>query len=340
MFLKRFARDLYYGWSALAGRLQSREASMAGALTVLTYHRVLPDAEARACPFPALAMPETWFRGQMAWLSEKARVLPLDRALVDLEAEPDRDPRPRIAVTFDDGYADNFDVAAPILKRCGLRATFFICTAPVRSASHLWYDSIAEGTLRWGSQGIKGRLASIPLGGASDAHAIVAVLKDAPDAVRRAAVNEVERGLGRDERKYRSDVMTAEQIRGLAAAGHEIGSHTETHPIVPRLGATEAADELRRSKAWLEETIGKPVAGFCYPNGDHTPETRDWVAQAGYSYACLTEEGSHPPGADRFRIRRIDVAPNRVSNAIGKSSLRSFRATISQVRRSPRIGRA
>jgi peptidoglycan/xylan/chitin deacetylase (PgdA/CDA1 family) len=331
-FFKRFARDVLY-WSAdITGRLQKREASMAGALTVLTYHRVLPDDEARACPFPALAMPESWFRAQMSWLKGNARVLPLDRALADLDAGPDRDPRPRIAVTFDDGYFDNFEVAAPVLKRCGLQATFFICTTPVRNASRLWYDSIAEGTLRWGSEAMKGKLGAISLGHASDAHAIVAAMKRAPDGVRRAAVQEVERQLGPDPWAYRSHVMTAEQIRALATAGHEIGSHTETHPILPELSASDAKDELLRSKAWLEETTEKPVTGFCYPNGDHTPATREWVAQAGYSYACLTEEGRHAPGGDRYQIRRIDVAPHRVGNCFRGGSERSFRAILSRLR--------
>src|SRR5262245_18557001 len=81
VFLKRFARDVLYWSASAAGRLRSREASMSGALTVLTYHRILPDAEARACPFPSLAMPETWFRAQMGWLQRNARVLPLAQAL-------------------------------------------------------------------------------------------------------------------------------------------------------------------------------------------------------------------------------------------------------------------
>ena len=149
MFLKRLARDLYYTSAQMTGRLQSREAAMAGHLTVLTYHRVLPDAEARACPFPSLAMPKSWFRSQVMWLQRNAQVLPLDRALAAVGADPG--PRPLVAVTFDDGYADNFEVAAPLLRECGLQASFFICTAPVRNASHFWYDSIAEGFF-WGAK--------------------------------------------------------------------------------------------------------------------------------------------------------------------------------------------
>ena len=342
MSLKRLARDLFYWSSELTGRLRSREASMAGALTVLTYHRVLPDAEARACPFPSLAMPESWFRAQMTWLQRNATVLPLDRALAALDGpDGNRDLRPLVAVTLDDGYADNFEVAAPILRETGLQATFFICTAPVRSDSRFWYDSIAEGMLRWGSETLKGHLVRTreslgeSLADASGAHAIVGALKLAPDGIRRAAVEEVERRLGDEAWTYRSDVMTAEHVRALASAGHEIGSHTETHPILPRLGEREAAEELQKSKAWLEETIGRTITGFCYPNGDHTPETRTWVARAGYSYACLTEEGRHAAGLDRFLIRRIDMAPNRVGNCFRRWSERSFRAVVSRLRARP-----
>ena len=335
MFLKRLARDLYYWWADLSGRLKSREASMAGALTVLTYHRVLPDAESRGCPFPSLVMPESWFRRQMTWLQRNARVLPLDRALAALGQ--DSDPRPPVAVTFDDGYADNFEVAAPILRDCGLQATFFICTAPVRDASHFWYDSIAEGTLRWGSEVLKGHLASSgeSLGSASSAHSIVAALKRWPDKVRRTAVEEVERRLGKGAWAYRSDAMTPDHVRALASGGHEIGSHTETHPIVPQLEEKVAIAELRNSKTWLEKTIGQTVSGFCYPNGDHTPATREQVTQAGYSYACLTEEGHNRPGMDKFRIRRVDMAPHRVGNCLRHASERSFRAVMARVRARP-----
>ena len=347
VFFKKLARDMLYLSAEMTGQLRSREASMAGALTVLTYHRVLPDAEARGCPFPSLAMPESWFRDQMIWLQRNARALPLDRALAALERpEANQGPRPLVAVTFDDGYRDNVEVAAPILRECGVQATFFICTAPVRNASHFWYDSIAEGDLRWGSGILKNTLAStsVSLGAslacASGAHAVVAALKRAPDDVRRAAVEAVERRLGNEAWIYRSNVMSADQVRALAAAGHEIGSHTETHPILPRLGVCEAVEELKESKAWLEATTGRTITGFCYPNGDHTPASRGWVAEAGYSYACLTEEGRNPPGVDPFLIRRIDVAPHRVGNCLHQWSERSFRATLSQLRRPPRIGRA
>jgi len=335
VFVKRLGRDLYYWWAELTGRLRSREAAMTGALTVLTYHRVLPDAESRECPFPSLVMPESWFRQQMTWLQRNARVLPLDRALAALGS--DSGPRPLVAVTFDDGYADNFEVAAPILRECGLQASFFICTSPVRNASHFWYDSIAEGTLRWGREDLKRHLApggELPEN-ASSAHSIVAALKLWPDRVRRAAVEEVERRLGRDAWIYRSDVMTPDRVRELASGGHEIGSHTETHPIVPQLEEPAAIAELRNSKSWLEKTTGRTVSGFCYPNGDHTPATREWVTQAGYSYACLTEEGHNRPGLDPFRIRRIDVAPHRVGSCLRKASERSFRAVVSRIRARP-----
>jgi peptidoglycan/xylan/chitin deacetylase (PgdA/CDA1 family) len=327
MFAKTMARDLYY-WSAdLSGRLKARENSMAGALTVLTYHRVLPGDEARACPFPSLAMPLEWFRAQMAWLQRNARVLPLGRALDDTT----KADAPLMAVTFDDGYFDNFEYAAPVLKEFGLAGTFFICTAPVRTGSHFWYDSIAEGTLRWGPEELK-RTVSKTLEG-SDARSIVAGMKKLPDGERREAVAAVERRLGDESRRYRSHVMTRENLQALARSGHEIGSHTETHPILPRMAEPEAAGELRTSKAWLEEVVGKPVPGFCYPNGDHSPATREWVARAGYEYACLTEEGSNAPGFDRLRIRRIDMAPNRVGNCFRRWSERSFRAVLSQIRK-------
>ena len=121
---RRSVRRLLERVAQRAGVLAHFENRMRRGLTVLMYHRVLAGEEARNYPLPGLVMPEHAFRRQMEFLASRFEVVPVGEALDRLEA---RGRRARlVAVTFDDGYLDNYEVAAPILDGLGLRATFFV----------------------------------------------------------------------------------------------------------------------------------------------------------------------------------------------------------------------
>jgi peptidoglycan/xylan/chitin deacetylase (PgdA/CDA1 family) len=66
----------------------------------------------------------------------------------------------------------------------------------------------------------------------------------------------------------------------------EIGAHTMTHPILSRLPISEQEEEIRESKALLENILGKTVSGFAYPNGFFTEQTETLVKEMGFNYAC------------------------------------------------------
>jgi peptidoglycan/xylan/chitin deacetylase (PgdA/CDA1 family) len=110
------------------------------ALIVLTYHRVLPAPDPMLTAEPDAGL----FEAQMTFLARYMVVLPLVEALRRLEAGTL--PRRAIAITFDDGYANNAQVALPILRRLGLPATFFIATGYLDGGC-MWNDAVIE-TLR------------------------------------------------------------------------------------------------------------------------------------------------------------------------------------------------
>ena len=104
----------------------------------------------------------------------------------------------------------------------------------------------------------------------------------------------------------RLPIMDADQVRAVAAAGHEVGSHTMTHP---RLAGAEPADlarEVTQSRRVLEEVLQAEVPGFCYPYGSYDAVAAEAVRAAGYDHACVT--GDYDPG-DRFTLPRCYVAP-------------------------------
>ena len=102
----------------------------------------------------------------------------------------------------------------------------------------------------------------------------------------------------------REALMDACQIRDWLAAGHEIGSHTLTHPHLTRLSPNVAREEIFASKKKLEDLFGRPVEHFCYPYGDYNEAVRELVAEAGYRTACTTVSGVNLPTENPLELKR------------------------------------
>ncbi|MGO8928512.1 MAG: polysaccharide deacetylase family protein [Limisphaerales bacterium] len=107
------------------------------------------------------------------------------------------------------------------------------------------------------------------------------------------------------EGEARQPLMDDTQIKEWLAAGHEIGSHTLTHPFLTRLSLEKAREEISASKKKLEDRFGRPVRHFCYPYGDWNPAVRDLVLAAGYETACTTEFGVNTKATPPFELKRI-----------------------------------
>jgi peptidoglycan/xylan/chitin deacetylase (PgdA/CDA1 family) len=104
----------------------------------------------------------------------------------------------------------------------------------------------------------------------------------------------------------RLDLMDADQVRAVAAAGHEVGSHTLTHTRLAGADATTLGAEVGRSRQVLQEVLQAEVTGFCYPYGSYDDAAAQAVRVAGYDHACVT--GDYDPG-DRFTLPRCYVGP-------------------------------
>jgi peptidoglycan/xylan/chitin deacetylase (PgdA/CDA1 family) len=100
-------------------------------------------------------------------------------------------------------------------------------------------------------------------------------------------------------------LMDVSQVREWLSAGHEIGSHTLTHPCLGAIPLAQAREEIGASKKMLEDAFGVPVRHFCYPYGDWNPAIRDLVAEAGYQTACTTAFGLNGADTSPRELRRI-----------------------------------
>ncbi len=112
-------------------------------------------------------------------------------------------------------------------------------------------------------------------------------------------------------------MMDAAQVRDWLAAGHDIGSHTLTHPFLSRLPASQAREEIVSSRKKLEDIFGRRIEHFCYPYGDWNAPVRDLVKEAGYATACTTQTGVNLPGDSPFELKRCTARyPSRRLKAI------------------------
>jgi peptidoglycan/xylan/chitin deacetylase (PgdA/CDA1 family) len=281
-----------------------------GRLSILIFHRVL----ARPDPLFPEEVDAARFDAQCRWLREWFNVLPLDAAARALR-EGTLPPR-AAAITFDDGYADNHDVALPILQRHGLAATFFVATGFL-DGGRMWNDTLiesvrrAQGTeLRLGDAGLDG-ITRLPLATPADRRAAIDRLIQAcrylaPEH-RAQAVQAVARASGAalDD----ALMMTSEQVAALHRAGMQIGGHTVSHPILTRLPLPQARREIVDGKARLESIVQAPVTLFAYPNGrPHEDFAADHAAlaqEAGFDAAVTTAWGAAHAGSDRYQLPRF-----------------------------------
>ena len=121
-------------------------------------------------------------------------------------------------------------------------------------------------------------------------------------------------------------MMDAAQVRDWLGAGHEIGSHTLTHPWLTRLSVAAAREEIAASRKKLEDLFGRPIHHFCYPYGDWNEAVRELVAGAGYKTACTTDFGVNTVADSAFALMRFTARyPSRNLKAIW-SRLRARRS--------------
>jgi peptidoglycan/xylan/chitin deacetylase (PgdA/CDA1 family) len=300
-------------------------------LTILVYHRVLPASEALQYPLSSLAMSDAAFKAQMAWLAEHAEVCTVDRA-IDQLSRGEIGSRPLVAVTFDDGYEDNAETAAPIMESLGIRGTFYIATSFVEKQTPLWYDKVSAIWIQAEFPEQQQLCVEAGRERGCDLHRLLEHLKRRPDEERAACVERWERRNpgAFDGGSFRA--MTREQVAGLSARGHEIGAHTVTHPILPQTPTARVAAELVESRAWLGSATGKEIRGFSYPNGDHDQRVRDEARKAGFRYAVSMTPGLNMKGCDLLQLQRVDVNPRRVLGPDYRHDQVAFRAEVARMR--------
>lgn len=290
-------------------------------LVVLMYHRVLPEGDERIqTEQPGMwVRPET-FRMHVRTLKQHFEVVRLSDWLA-CAARGDELPSRACAITFDDGWRDNYEFAYPILADEGARATIFLVSDVVGTNQAFWPERLARFLRFVGQPGQETARRSAELAKelcpsvVGSAGVSVELIDDAINRAKvrysdeeiRTMLDEVETRIGLRERTKPS-LLNWQEVREMVRAGViDIGSHTRRHARMScQISKCVMREEIVESKRVLEEKTASKVELFCYPNGDITPDAYDMV-KGTYSGACSTRRGWNSASADPYALRRVGV---------------------------------
>jgi peptidoglycan/xylan/chitin deacetylase (PgdA/CDA1 family) len=277
-------------------------------LLILVFHRVLREPD----PLFPEEIDAARFDAICGWLREWFHVMPLETAVRRLRAG-NLGAR-AAAITFDDGYADNHDVALPVLQRHGLVASFFVATGFL-DGGRMWNDSVIEAIRRCPNDAIDGAAAgldeSLSLHGVQERRQsidrVIKALKYLRPAERAARVDAFARACSVD--LPRDLMMSSGQVRALHRSGQRIGAHTVHHPILAQLDGDEAKREIADSRSVLQDLLDDPVSTFAYPNGQPGTDYSGWsvsiVRDLGFELAVSTAWGAADQSTDPFQLPRF-----------------------------------
>jgi len=271
----------------------------AGKVIILTYHRVIPSRELAATVVqPGMYVTSETFERHLEFMAARFQVISLSD-LLDLWERRSFDTRASYcAITFDDGWLDNYRYAYPLLRKHVVPATIFLSTDLIGTDETLWSDRLI--TLLYRSH---------PAGtvSADDCDALIERAKQMTDEEREALLSSLAATAGPEAKRERM-FMNWDEVRTMSKHGTAFGSHTCSHTMLTRLLGPALERELRRPVEVLAEQQVNYVPVLSYPNGDHSPAVVKAAQTAGYRAAVTTDPGveSSQP-SDLFRLTRVGI---------------------------------
>lgn len=276
---------------------------------ILLYHRI---ADLDTDPWELAVHPRDFDRHLRA-LRLLFEIVPLSSLMTG--GRLPRTTRRRLAITFDDGYLDNYTVAWPLLARHGIPATFFISSSNVQSGQEFWWDTLQRVFLGTANR------SSAPRGHP----AFIAEwkrLRDASPIHRDDALSDLCQRAGIDlQGPPESRPMSVDQLRSMSQSPLvEIGAHSVSHRRLATASAEHQRNEVSGSKTVLESICDAPVTSFSYPFGgadDYSSTTVDIVRRSGFQRAYTAAATPSWPDCGDLQIPRCYVPTGGVRRLIG-----------------------
>ncbi len=291
-------------------------------IPIFTFHRVVRSnsysGENVTCPFIHQAI----FKCFLHHALSKFRFISLSELVEGISAG--RMPKRCAAVTFDDGWSDNFDYAYPVLKELKIPATIFLVNGWIGTHRVPWSTGLnylvkeIDGKRNITSfmnllvnKGLK-----IPKDGRNDTRRMVFVLND---QLKKWPLDDIELFLNQASNQFGIEARRFSENRNFLNWGEisemrdeqiDFGSHSQSHAILTNESEERVIIELKRSKEEIETKLGRKVVAFCYPNGNYDEKIIGRVRESGYEYACSTDPGWVGKKANIYFLKRIDIHQN------------------------------
>jgi peptidoglycan/xylan/chitin deacetylase (PgdA/CDA1 family) len=311
---------LLHDTGALSAILELRARASAPWVSILTYHR-FPRVEGELFDDGVIDTSVDEFERHISCVKKHFAVVGVDELCAF--AAGGALPANAVAITFDDGYLDNYQHALPILQRHACKAIFFVATSFTSERRLYWWDRVAylmkESTrtvveLRYPS------LFRVELADRSCAILkLLRFIKACPSLEMERLLSDLSVATGvcwsRElEREFAERLlMTWDNVRALRDAGMDVQSHTRTHRILQTLSDAELSAELAGSRRDLQRELGEAPRALAYPVGrplHGSSPIRAALSKAGYQIGLTNGTGPTPTWGrrDAFNIRRQTVA--------------------------------
>lgn len=294
---------------------------------VLTFHRVLPAQEAEESFEPLITLTDRVFEQLLLLLCREFDVVSLPQLLEQPEGVGHRQ---RVAISFDDGWADTYSHAYPLLQKHGVPATVFICPGlmagegkvlPEERFARIWQWCVKQGYLKfllrdlrtWGLDG------EVSLTRQIWSHRAKRLALNA----KLLMLSHLETTYGVPECKERK-FLTWDEVKIMRRGDVSFGSHTLNHSTLTAEQHPSLGEELRRSREMIEFRVQEEIRLIAYPNGAYDARVIEAARQAGYSHCFTTEPGNFSREANPFTIPRIGIDDSVVVNP--RSSFHASRA--------------
>jgi peptidoglycan/xylan/chitin deacetylase (PgdA/CDA1 family) len=278
---------------------------------ILMYHSVARP-ERRHLQDPQNAMPEAVFAAQLSLLARQRRVISLD-TLTQMLAAGESPATGSVVITFDDGYLDTYEVAAPILARHDLPATLFLATGYTERVENAWIDVLFNAFRTRARQRLALPLATFDLSKSEQVDqayiSAAGELIRAGTSKRAELMSSIREQLEPQQQAPRL-TMSWDEVRALHRRhpNISIGSHTREHLDMSSLSDEAVVEELSAAHRDIERELGITPVHFAFPYGRDNARARAWLGANGYRSACLTEPmtlvQSH---SDPLRLTRLEA---------------------------------
>lgn len=256
---------------------------LAGQGSVIAFHGLRADSEPAGVQDADLHLPVSIFRAICEHLAATYRVMPLSEMAVRLQRGEKLPPR-AVALSFDDGYASNYELAFPILQELKLPATIFLATGFLDGTAPLWFQEVDLAM----EQGAR-------LPGLETLNDTLRHLKSLPNTALREQVKTLLSQVTLPPAPKVTRPLTWAQVREMQhSGGIEFGGHTHSHPILARCSVEQQRSEIQACRDRIHTELGELPRLFAYPNGgenDCTSETLQLLTEAGFDSAWTMVSG-------------------------------------------------